>query len=211
MEGSSPRDGWVRELGDMSMRWRAGQTEQSPWTPPGGRGAQPGALEDTTVTVRTGSACWEEWEEQRMAGANRPRRVTVQAGGQWANSLQAVMGEAGKAEDRNKGVKDRANNWLYVKTRALGSPWGEKPLAWGLVCVGTGPAKWAVRAWGQAVGRTGCRSWGGGLAQSSLTARGTPCGWKGWLGAEGITQGPSRSDHRSYEQDPYREARCQDP
>lgn len=44
----------------------------------------------------------------------------MQAGGQWAHSLRAVMGEAGKAEDRNKGVKDRANNWLCVRTRALG-------------------------------------------------------------------------------------------
>lgn len=68
--------------------------------------------------------------------------------------------------------------------------------------MGTGPAKWEVRARGQAVGRTGCRSWGGGLAQSSLTARRTPCGRKGWLGAERITQGPSRSDHGSYQQGP---------
>lgn len=90
MEGSSPRDGWVRELGDMSMRWRAGQAEQRPWTPPGGRGAQPGGLEDTTVTMRTGSACWGE---QRMAGANKPHGVTVQAGGQWADSLRTVMGD----------------------------------------------------------------------------------------------------------------------
>lgn len=68
MEGSSPRDGWVRELGDMSMHWGAGRQSRALGPSRRPRG-WPGALEDTSdhedrLGLRGGAA---------MAGANKPQ------------------------------------------------------------------------------------------------------------------------------------------
>lgn len=99
----------------MSMRWRVRQAEQSLGTPSleaerpsqvHWRKGHYGDREDRRGLLGGG-------EEQRKAGVKgrRPeqgrsqqaRGVTVQVGGQWANSLPAVMGGTGKAEDGGKG------------------------------------------------------------------------------------------------------------
>lgn len=131
--------------------------------------------------------------------------------GRWTlgRHLQAVMGVTGKAQGGNEGGKDRANNWFHVKTRALGFPWGEKPLAqpgWGLVCMGTGPAKWDRPSGGQAA-----EAREEGWLRAPSQYGGLPVGGRAGLVERKFTWGPLGSDHGSYEQGPCREAHYQGP